>query len=91
MEMKYSNATGGVVVTTQSLTTTSPTIGTSMSAVLISLCDACCRPICDRYIMRVTDISFHENCLQCTSCSLKLSNSCFVRDRKIFCRLDYER
>uniref|UniRef100_A0A182SIU7 LIM zinc-binding domain-containing protein n=1 Tax=Anopheles maculatus TaxID=74869 RepID=A0A182SIU7_9DIPT len=56
-----------------------------------SLCGQCCGPICDRYIMKVVDITYHERCLQCTSCSIRLMHSCFMRDGKLYCRFDYER
>ncbi|XP_052859733.1 uncharacterized protein LOC128266983 [Anopheles cruzii] len=56
-----------------------------------SLCGQCCSPICDRYIMKVVDITYHERCLQCTSCSIRLMHSCFMRDGKLYCRFDYER
>ncbi|XP_075161103.1 uncharacterized protein LOC142233927 [Haematobia irritans] len=54
-------------------------------------CGYCCQPICDRYIMRVVDTSFHESCLKCATCSLHLVHSCFSREGKLYCRIDYER
>ncbi|EDW40270.1 GL25001 [Drosophila persimilis] len=54
-------------------------------------CAHCCRPISDRYIMRVVDNSFHEGCLKCTACSLHLVHSCYAREGKLYCRIDYER
>lgn len=72
-------------------TLTTSTRKTSMSAVLAALCGTCCRPICDRYIMRVADAYYHERCLQCTSCSMRLMHSCFSRNGKLYCRIDYER
>lgn len=57
----------------------------------LSQCAYCCQPICDRYIMRVVDNSFHEGCLKCTACSLHLVHSCYARDGKLYCRIDYER
>nr|CAD7396643.1 unnamed protein product [Timema poppensis] len=56
-----------------------------------ALCGVCCRPICDRYIMRVVDVSYHERCLQCCICGGRLLHSCFTRDSKLYCRLDYDR
>ncbi|BES98581.1 LIM domain [Nesidiocoris tenuis] len=41
--------------------------------------------------MRVGDGSYHERCLMCCICRTSLSHTCFARDSKIFCRLDYER
>lgn len=56
-----------------------------------TLCGACCGPICDQYIMRVVDTFYHERCLQCFSCSMHLMHSCFARNGKLYCRIDYER
>lgn len=64
---------------------------TTSAAVLAALCGSCCGPISDRYIMRVVDAFYHENCLQCTSCSVHLMHSCFARNGKLYCRVDYER
>uniref|UniRef100_A0A336MYA1 CSON002957 protein n=1 Tax=Culicoides sonorensis TaxID=179676 RepID=A0A336MYA1_CULSO len=55
------------------------------------VCGSCCQPICDRYLLRVGDISYHESCLQCCACDAHLLNSCFHRNGKIYCRIDYER
>jgi len=68
--------------------TTSSETTTSM---LAALCGGCCGPICDRYIMRVVDTYYHEGCLQCTQCSMRLMHSCFQRNGKLYCRIDYER
>ncbi|KAH8397538.1 hypothetical protein KR222_009061 [Zaprionus bogoriensis] len=57
----------------------------------LNQCAYCCQPICDRYIMRVVDNSFHEGCLKCCACSLHLVHSCYARDGKLYCRIDYER
>lgn len=55
------------------------------------ICGSCCQPICDRYIMKVVDTPYHERCLQCVSCCCDLVHSCFVKDAKLYCRIDYER
>ncbi|XP_071444958.1 LIM/homeobox protein Lhx3 [Hetaerina americana] len=55
------------------------------------LCGACVRPICDRYIMRVADASYHERCLLCNECGTRLAHKCYTRDSKFYCRLDYDR
>lgn len=64
---------------------------TDMSAGNI-LCGECGLPISsDRYIMKVNDISYHERCVNCSVCNGNLLHSCFYRDGKLYCRLDYER
>lgn len=76
---------------TTATTTTTSSVVKSMSTLIISLCGNCCRPIYDRYLMRVVDKSYHEKCLQCTACSIDLIGSCFIKDGKLLCRHDYER
>ncbi|KAB0792731.1 hypothetical protein PPYR_14690 [Photinus pyralis] len=55
------------------------------------ICGTCCRPIRDRYILQVVDNSYHERCLQCYACGDRLYQTCFVKDSKLFCRIDYDR
>lgn len=56
-----------------------------------SLCAGCGLPIVDRYILRVMDHSWHESCLQCSICHAPLEQSCYSRDRKLFCKADYDK
>ena len=44
-----------------------------------------------RFVMRLSDSSWHEECLFCSQCHAPLTNSCYHRDGKLFCRIDYER
>ncbi|XP_064649427.1 LIM homeobox transcription factor 1-beta-like isoform X2 [Lineus longissimus] len=53
-------------------------------------CAGCGRPIEDRYLLRVMDNSWHEACLQCNVCGEHLTRSCYVKDRKLFCKTDYD-
>jgi hypothetical protein len=41
--------------------------------------------------MRIGNASWHEECLYCSECHISLSNSCFIKDGRLFCRNDYER
>uniref|UniRef100_A0A3P8WN68 LIM zinc-binding domain-containing protein n=1 Tax=Cynoglossus semilaevis TaxID=244447 RepID=A0A3P8WN68_CYNSE len=50
----------------------------------------CQRPISDRFLMRVNESSWHEECLQCTVCQQPLSTSCYYRERKLYCKHDYQ-
>lgn len=63
---------------------------TGSSSLTVS-CGLCMQPICDRYIMKVVDTPYHERCLQCASCCCNLMNTCYQRDNKLYCRIDYER
>lgn len=56
-----------------------------------AVCTECDCTIADRYIMRVSGRSYHERCLKCTTCSLKLDRSCFVWNTKLYCRQDYDK
>ncbi|KAF0767614.1 LIM homeobox transcription factor 1-beta-like isoform X1 [Aphis craccivora] len=62
----------------------------SESAVVSTVCAKCECTIVDRYIMRVSGRSYHERCLKCTTCALKLDRSCFVWNAKLYCRQDYD-
>ena len=54
-------------------------------------CEGCCEIIYDKYVMRVGNLSWHEECLSCSDCSAQLSNSCYLKEGKLLCRSDYEK
>ncbi|KAG7514177.1 LIM homeobox transcription factor 1-alpha-like [Solea senegalensis] len=54
-----------------------------------TVCVGCQRLITDRFLLRVTDSLWHEECVRCAACGDALKNSCFLRDRKLYCRRDY--
>ncbi|KAK3605282.1 hypothetical protein CHS0354_001400 [Potamilus streckersoni] len=55
------------------------------------ICAGCQTLIEDRYLMRVMNLSWHEQCLQCSVCQMPLAGSCYSRERKLFCKIDYEK
>ncbi|KAM6986046.1 LIM homeobox transcription factor 1-beta-like [Aplochiton taeniatus] len=55
-----------------------------------AVCEGCQRPISDRFLMRVNESSWHEECLQCTVCQQPLTTTCYFRDRKLYCKVDYQ-
>ncbi|MPC20069.1 LIM homeobox transcription factor 1-beta [Portunus trituberculatus] len=61
-----------------------------MKPMALEMCEGCGRTIHDRFIMRVIDTSWHEDCLVCCVCRVQLQHSCFARDSKIYCKLDYD-
>ena len=67
-----------------------PSTSTGPASTKLS-CGSCLQPICDRYIMKVVETPYHERCLQCVSCCCSLVNTCYQRDSKLYCRIDYER
>ncbi|XP_042729770.1 LIM homeobox transcription factor 1-alpha isoform X3 [Lagopus leucura] len=56
-----------------------------------SVCEGCQRVIADRFLLRLNDSLWHERCVQCTSCKEPLHTTCFYRDKKLYCKLDYEK
>ncbi|XP_073334352.1 LIM/homeobox protein LMX-1.2-like isoform X1 [Pagrus major] len=56
-----------------------------------AVCEGCTRIIADRFLLRVNDASWHEECLQCASCQQPLTATCFFRDTKLYCRADYHK
>ncbi|ELT95963.1 hypothetical protein CAPTEDRAFT_167213 [Capitella teleta] len=56
-----------------------------------SLCCGCGLTIEDRYLLRVMGNSWHERCLQCDFCRAPLTRSCFVKNGRLLCKLDYDR
>ncbi|KAG8010993.1 LIM homeobox transcription factor 1-beta [Nibea albiflora] len=56
-----------------------------------AVCEGCTRVISDRFLMRVNDASWHEECLQCAACQQPLTATCYCRDTKLYCKADYQR
>ncbi|XP_064460488.1 LIM/homeobox protein Lhx1-like isoform X2 [Ornithodoros turicata] len=52
-------------------------------------CAGCDRPILDRFLLNVLDRSWHAKCVQCCECRCNLTEKCFSRDGKLFCRNDF--
>ncbi|KGL73219.1 LIM homeobox transcription factor 1-alpha, partial [Tinamus guttatus] len=55
-----------------------------------SVCEGCQRVISDRFLLRLNDSLWHEQCVQCASCKEPLHTTCFYRDKKLYCKTDYE-
>lgn len=55
------------------------------------LCEGCGQKIHDRYLMNVGDANWHEQCLACCYCGMQLHHTCYVRNSKLYCKLDYDR
>jgi hypothetical protein len=53
-------------------------------------CQGCRQPIKDQFIFKVLpDMQWHEHCLKCAECSTHLTDTCFIRHSKPYCRADY--
>ncbi|XP_048777899.1 LIM/homeobox protein Lhx3-like [Ostrea edulis] len=57
----------------------------------IPKCAGCGEPILDRFILKVLDRSWHSRCLQCHDCHIRLSDKCFSKGEKVFCKDDFFR
>uniref|UniRef100_A0A146SCR3 LIM/homeobox protein Lhx2 n=1 Tax=Fundulus heteroclitus TaxID=8078 RepID=A0A146SCR3_FUNHE len=57
------------------------------------LCTSCGLEIVDRYLLKVSDLCWHVRCLACSVCKASLGRhvSCYVKDKQVFCKLDYFR
>ncbi|XP_011380806.1 LIM homeobox transcription factor 1-alpha [Pteropus vampyrus] len=56
-----------------------------------AVCEGCQRVISDRFLLRLNDSFWHEECVQCASCKEPLETTCFYRDKKLYCKCDYEK
>lgn len=56
-----------------------------------SVCEGCQRVISDRFLLRLNDSFWHEQCVQCASCKEPLETTFFYRDKKLYCKYDYEK
>ncbi|XP_046351575.1 LIM/homeobox protein Lhx1-like isoform X1 [Haliotis rufescens] len=54
-------------------------------------CAGCDRPILDRFLLNVLDRAWHAKCVQCSDCKSNLTEKCFYRDGKLYCRTDFFR
>ncbi|XP_056143010.1 LIM/homeobox protein Lhx6 isoform X2 [Lampris incognitus] len=54
-------------------------------------CASCGMDIHDRYLLKVNNLTWHVGCLECSVCraSLRQHNSCYVKNKEIYCKLDY--
>ncbi|AWP00668.1 putative LIM/homeobox protein Lhx5 [Scophthalmus maximus] len=54
-------------------------------------CAGCERPILDRFLLNVLDRAWHAKCVQCCECNCNLTEKCFSRDGKLYCKTDFFR
>ncbi|KAL8199169.1 UNVERIFIED_CONTAM: LIM/homeobox protein Lhx1 [Gekko kuhli] len=54
-------------------------------------CAGCKRPILDRFLLNVLDRAWHVKCVQCCECKCNLTEKCFSRDGKLYCKNDFFR
>ncbi|XP_033007236.1 LIM homeobox transcription factor 1-alpha [Lacerta agilis] len=56
-----------------------------------SVCEGCGGIIAERFLLRLNERLWHERCVRCAACQDPLRGTCFFRDQKLYCRLDYEK
>ncbi|CAJ0946016.1 unnamed protein product [Ranitomeya imitator] len=54
-------------------------------------CAGCERPILDRFLLNVLDRAWHVKCVQCCECKCNLTDKCFSRESKLYCKNDFFR
>ncbi|XP_061775309.1 LIM/homeobox protein Lhx1 isoform X1 [Nerophis ophidion] len=54
-------------------------------------CAGCERPILDRFLLNVLDRAWHVKCVQCADCKCNLTEKCFSRDGRLYCKNDFFR
>ncbi|XP_015247572.1 LIM/homeobox protein Lhx1-like [Cyprinodon tularosa] len=54
-------------------------------------CADCEKPILDRFLLKVLDRPWHIKCVQCCECKCSLTEKCFSRDGRLYCKNDFFR
>ncbi|MGH0155137.1 UNVERIFIED_CONTAM: hypothetical protein FKN15_028546 [Acipenser sinensis] len=54
-------------------------------------CAGCERPILERFLLNVLDRAWHVKCVQCCECKCNLTEKCFSREGKLYCKNDFFR
>ncbi|XP_022820941.1 LIM/homeobox protein Lhx3 isoform X2 [Spodoptera litura] len=55
----------------------------------IPKCGGCHEMIVDRYVLKVSDRTWHAGCLRCVECRAMLSGKCFARNNQLYCTDDF--
>ncbi|XP_064087013.1 LIM/homeobox protein Lhx1-like isoform X1 [Macrobrachium nipponense] len=62
-----------------------------LPATMIICCAGCEKPIMDKFLLTVLDRTWHAECVRCADCGCALTDKCFSREGKLFCRNDFFR
>ena len=55
------------------------------------ICSSCQNPILDEFLSSVSNQWWHESCLKCAECEIQLSETCYSREGRTYCREDFYR
>ncbi|XP_034033352.1 LIM/homeobox protein Lhx1-like [Thalassophryne amazonica] len=54
-------------------------------------CASCDKPIVERFLLKVLDRPWHVQCVQCCECKCRLTDKCFSREGRLYCKNDFFR
>ncbi|KAM8835025.1 LIM/homeobox protein Lhx1-like [Synchiropus picturatus] len=54
-------------------------------------CANCDKPILDRFLLKVLDRPWHVHCVHCFECKCTLTDKCFSREGRLYCKEDFFR
>uniref|UniRef100_A0A1A9VRR7 LIM zinc-binding domain-containing protein n=1 Tax=Glossina austeni TaxID=7395 RepID=A0A1A9VRR7_GLOAU len=54
-------------------------------------CAGCNKPILDKFLLNVLERGWHASCVRCCECLQLLTDKCFSRESKLYCRNDFYR
>ncbi|XP_067014818.2 LIM/homeobox protein Lhx1 [Anabrus simplex] len=58
---------------------------------MLIACAGCDKPILDKFLLNVLERTWHAECVRCFDCHGTLTDKCFSREGKLFCRNDFFR
>ncbi|XP_063927234.1 LIM/homeobox protein Lhx5 isoform X1 [Zophobas morio] len=58
---------------------------------MLIACAGCEKPILDKFLLNVLERTWHADCVRCFDCHAPLTDKCFSREGKLFCRSDFFR
>ncbi|KAG5888691.1 hypothetical protein JTB14_026259 [Gonioctena quinquepunctata] len=61
------------------------------AAGMLIACAGCDKPILDKFLLNVLERTWHADCVRCFDCHAPLTDKCFSRESKLFCRSDFFR
>ncbi|XP_055388356.1 LIM/homeobox protein Lhx5-like [Condylostylus longicornis] len=54
-------------------------------------CAGCSKPILDKFLLNVLERGWHASCVRCCECLQLLTDKCFSREAKLYCKNDFFR